>query len=186
MREPTTFTFTIEIYTDSLQIIGSYDLPSYRRVSDALNNRIQRFVSLHDATIAPLWKPQFAQRVDQMVVDWSEALLVATIAEPKPTTGTGSLTPPRDQQPLMIFTPAFALRADFYKRTDRDLITMVNEMTDEFASMTNATIYPLVGGVPVQRKFVCLKIAAIRALYASSGHLEQAPIPPGPPASEDF
>lgn len=47
------FTFTIEVFTPALLCTGSYTLPLYRRVSDALNNRLSRFITLHDVSIAP-------------------------------------------------------------------------------------------------------------------------------------
>lgn len=64
------FTFTVEIFTPTLLCTGSYTLPMYRRVSDALNNRLSRFVNLHDVSIAPLWRPQQAQRVQHALVAW--------------------------------------------------------------------------------------------------------------------
>lgn len=171
------FTFTVEVYTDALLISGSYDLPLYRRVSDALNSRLHRFIALRDASVAPLWRPQQAQRVPQLLVDWSDALLVATVAEPPPPPGFQAPAPPRDTQPMMFFTPAFALRADFYKRNDIELVAMLSEMTDDFLSLTNVTLYPLQGGAPVARTFVCLNRLRVQALYAVGAHLAHAPLP---------
>lgn len=177
MSEATAFTFTIEVYTAALQVTGSYELPLYRRVSDALNSRLHRYIALRDATVGPLGKPQHAQRVPQILVDWSDALLVATVSEPPPPPGFQTLAPPRDTQPMMFFTSAFALRADFYKRTDMELVEMLGEMTDDFISLRNVTIFPLQGGGPVSRAFVCLNRHRVQALYAVGAQIANAPVP---------
>lgn len=171
------YTFTIEVYTDALLISGSYDLPLYRRVSDAINSRLHRFITLRDATLAPLWRPQQSQRVPQLLVDWSAALLVATIAEPPPPPGFQAPAPPRDTQPMMFFTPAFAMRADFYKRTDMELVSTLGELSDDFLPLTSVTIYPLQGGAAVSRDFVCLNRLRIQALYAVGSQIAHAPLP---------
>lgn len=171
------YTFTIEVYTDALLISGSYDLPLYRRVSDAINSRLHRFITLRDASVAPLWRPQQSQRVPQLLVDWSAALLVATIDEPPPPPGFQAPAPPRDTQPMMFFTPAFAMRADYYKRTDMELVSTLGEMSDDFLSLTNVTIYPLQGGSAVSRAFVCLNRLRIQALYAVGSQIAHAPLP---------
>ncbi len=172
-----TYTFTIEVYTEALLITGSYDLPLYRRVSDAINSRLHRFVTLRDASIAPLWKPQQSQRVPQLLVNWSDALLVATLAEPEPPPGFQAPTPPRDTQSMMFFTPAFALRANFYMRTDMELVSMLSEMTDDFLALSNVTVYPLHGGSSFGREFVCLNRLRIQALYAVGAQIAHAPLP---------
>ncbi len=187
------YTFTVEIYTTALQVTGSYDLPLYRRVSDALNSRLHRYVALRDATVGPLGRPQHAQRVPQILVDWSDALLVATISEPPPPPGYHTPALPRDTQPMMFFTPAFALRADFYKRTDMELVEMLSEMTDDFISLSNVSIFPLQGGPPVTRAFVCLNRHHVQALYAVGAQIAKAPVPssldpappPAPPAAPE-
>lgn len=171
------YSFTIEVYTDALLISGSYDLPLYRRVSDAINSRLHRFIALRDASVAPLWRSQQAQHVPQLLVDWSDALLVATIAEPPPPPGFQAPAPPRDTQPMMFFTPAFALRADFYKRTDMELVSMLSEMNDAFLPLTNVSIYPLQGGAAVSRAFVCLNRLRVQALYAVGAQIAHAPLP---------
>lgn len=181
------YTFTVEIYTAALHITGSYDLPLYRRVSDALNSRLHRFIALRDASVGPLGKPQQAQRVPQILVDWSDALLVSTLSEPAPPSGFQMPAPPRDTQPMMFFTSAFALRADFYKRTDMELVEMLSELTDDFLALRNVTIYPMQGGQPVGRSFVCLNRHHIQALYAVGAQIANAPVPasldpaPAPP-----
>lgn len=178
-----TFTFTIEVYTDNLLIAGSYSLPLYRRVSDALNSRLHRYITLYDASVAPLWKPQQIQRVPQLLVDWGSALLVATIAEPPPPPGFIAPAPPRDTQPMMFFTPAFALRADFFKRTDMELSAMLSEATDDFIPLSNVSIYPLQGGPALSRTFVCLNRAHIQALYAVGAQITSLQLPTPPPVA---
>ncbi|NTU83445.1 MAG: hypothetical protein HGA45_29430 [Chloroflexales bacterium] len=177
MSESHSYIFTIEVYTTALLVSGSYELPLYRRVSDALNSRLHRLIDLREATVAPLGKPQHAQRVPQILVDWSDALLVATISEPEPPPGFQMPAPPRDTQPMMFFTAAFALRADFYKRTDMELVEMLGEMTDDFIALRNVTIFPLQGGQPVSRAFVCLNRHCIQALYAVGAQIANAPVP---------
>ncbi len=183
MSEATVYTFTIEVFTAALQISGSYALPLYRRVSDALNSRLHRFIALHDATIGPIGRPQHAQRVPQVLVDWSDALLVATISEPSAPPGFQTPAPPRDTQPMMFFTAAFALRADFYKRTDMELVEMLSEMTDDFIPLSNVSLFPLQGGSPQTRRFVCLSRTCIQALFSVGSPAAPAP-PPADAATE--
>ena len=177
MSETSSYSFTIEVYTTALQVSGSYELPLYRRVSDALNSRLRRFIALHEASIAPLGRPQQAQQVPQILVDWSDALLVATISEPEPPPGFVAPAPLRDTQPIMFFTPAFALRADFYKRSDMELVELLGEMTDDFIPLRNVTLFPLQGGQPLNRAFVCLNRHRIQALYVVGAPLVNVPVP---------
>jgi hypothetical protein len=179
MDEETRYTFKVEIYTDGLLISGSFMLPFYRRVSDAINSRIRRFLSLSDATVAPLSRPQQVQRVPNLLVDWGNALLVAVLEEPEPPEGYQSPAPLRDVQPVMLFTPALAVRANFAKRPDMDLGTILDEMSDDFVALSGVQIFPLLGGAPVSRNFVCLSRAHIHALYAVA-----APTPPPAPEPE--
>jgi hypothetical protein len=171
------YTFAIEVYTDALMISGSYDLPLYRRVSDALNSRLHRFITLRDARVAPLWRPQQSQPVPQLLVNVSSALLVAVIAEPQPPPGFVAPAPPRDTQPMMFFTPTFALRADFHKRNDMELVEMLSELDDDFIPLSSVTIFPLLGGAPQSRAFVCLSRLHIQALYAVGAAISRPPVP---------
>jgi|GEM_PF-528692 len=177
-----TYTFTVEVLTDALAIVGSYDLPIFRRVSDAINSRLHRFVTLRDASVAPIWKPQQAQPVPQILVDLNGALLVATLAEPAPPPGFQPAVQPRDTQPMMFFTSAFAMRADFFKRSDLELVAMLSDMSDDFIPLSNVTIFPLQNGGPVNRDFVCLSRARIQALYAVGAPIAHAPVPGSAPA----
>ncbi|MBX0327863.1 hypothetical protein K2Z83_09255 [Oscillochloris sp. ZM17-4] len=172
-----TFSFKIEVFTDALQILGSYDLPLYRRVSDAINSRLHRFVTLRDASVAPIWKPQQSQRVPQLMVDLTSALLVAVIEEPPSPPGFVAPAPLRDTQPMMFFTSAFAMRADFYKRTDMELVAMLGEMTDDFIPLSNVSVFPLHGGAALSRGFVCLNRTSIQALFAVGAPITNAPVP---------
>ncbi|WP_298816534.1 hypothetical protein [Chloroflexus sp.] len=159
------FTFTVEIFTPTLLYTGSYTLSLYRRVSDALNNRLSRFINLHDVSIAPLWRPQQAQRVPQALVSWGDALLVAVLVEPEPPPDYHVPMLPRATQPVMFFTSEFALRAEIYRRPDIELEEMLSELTDDFIPLRNVTIFPINGGAPQHRSFVCLAQRAIQALY---------------------
>lgn len=171
------FTFTIEVFTPALLCTGSYTLPLYRRVSDALNNRLSRFITLHDVSIAPLWRPQQAQRVPQALIAWGDALLVSVLAEPEPPADYHPIATQRTTQTVMFFTAEFAVRADVYKRPDVTLEEMLTELTDDFIPLRNVTIFPINGGAPIHRTFVCLAQRAIQALYSvrSSEPVEQHP-----------
>jgi hypothetical protein len=171
------YSFAIEVYTDALLITGSYDLPLYRRVSDALNSRLHRFITLRDATVAPLARPQQSQPVPQLLVDVSSAQLVAVINEPIPPPGFVAPAPPRDTQPMMFFTSTFAMRADFHKRNDMELVSMLSELEDQFIPLSAVTIFPLLGGSPQNRAFVCLSRLHIQALYAVGSPISRAPVP---------
>ncbi len=170
------FTFTVEVFTSTLVCTGSYTLPLYRRVSDALNNRMSRFINLRDVSIAPLWRPQLAQRVSSALVAWGDALLVAVLAEPEPPPDYRLSVPPRDTEPIMFFTSEFAVRAELYKRPGIDIEEMLSELTDDFIPLRNVTIFPINGGPTLHRSFVCLAQRAIQALYPVRT--------PGSPASE--
>ncbi|MGB9737136.1 MAG: hypothetical protein C0184_02630 [Chloroflexus aggregans] len=160
------FSFTVEIFMPTMLYTGSYTLPLYRRVSDALNNRLSRFIHLHQVSIAPLWRPQQAQRVPQALVAWGDALLVAVVAEPEPPPDHRTAVIPRAMEPVMFFTGEFAVRAEIYRRPDIGLDEMLNELTDDFIPLRNATIFPIHGGTPLQRSFACLAQRTIQALYA--------------------
>jgi hypothetical protein len=179
MEEEIRYLFKVEIYTDGLLITGSFELPFYRRVSDAINSRIKRYLNLSDATVAPLSKPQQVQRVPNLLVDWGSAMLVAVLEEPAPPEGYQSPAPLRDMQPVMLFTPALALRANFAKRPDLDLGTVLDEMSDDFVALSGVQIFPLLGGAPASRETVCLNRNYIHALYAVA-----PPTPPPAPEPE--
>lgn len=173
-----TFSFKIEVFTETLLITGSYDLPLYRRLSDALNSRLHRFVTLRNASVAPIWKPQQSQRVSQLLVDINSALLVAVIEEPLAPPGFIAPSPPRDTQPMMFFTAVFAMRADFYTRTDMELMSMLSEMNDDFIPLSTVSIYPLHGGAALTRGFVCLSRTRIQALFAIAAPVTNASASP--------
>ncbi|WP_298406645.1 hypothetical protein [uncultured Chloroflexus sp.] len=177
------FTFTVEIFTPTLLYTGSYTLPLYRRVSDALNNRMSRFVNLHEVSIAPLWRPQHAQRVPQALVAWGDALLVAVLAEPEPPPDYRVLAPPRATQPVMFFASEFAVRAEMYRRPDVELEEMLTALADDFIPLRNVTIFPINGGAPLHRSFVCLAQRAIQALYSVRSPAQSEPAPEAPAAA---
>jgi hypothetical protein len=173
------FTHRIEIYTASLLIAGAYDLPIYRRVSDAINGEQRHYIPLRDATIAPLERPQQAQRVPSLLADRSEALRVATVAEATPPADY-----PREEQlrgvvPItaMLFTATFVVRATLHKRPDLPLAEALERLTDDFVPLRNVQVFPLLSGFPpLQRDFAALAHARIVALYQVD-----APAPPPPP-----
>ncbi|NJM08343.1 hypothetical protein HC891_22435 [Candidatus Gracilibacteria bacterium] len=173
------YNFTIAVFTEALVITGSYSLPLYRRVSGALNSRLHRYLTLSDATVAPLARPQQLQRVPQILVDWGESLLVATLDEPDPPPDFVAPIVPREAQPMMFFTVAFALRGDFARRPDRDLSAVIDEMTDDFIPITNAQIFPLAGGTTISHHFVCVNRHRIQALYAVGAPTSATPLGEG-------
>ncbi|MBK9714024.1 MAG: hypothetical protein IPO81_22385 [Kouleothrix sp.] len=162
------YTHRIEIYTSSLIISGSYDLPIYRRVSDAINGEQRRYLPLRDATIAPLERAQQIQRVASLLADRGEALLIATLAEAAPPESY-----PREEQlrgvvPItaMLFTSAFVVRATMHKRPDLSLTETLERITDDFVPLRNVQLFPLLGGfAPIARDFAALARARIVALY---------------------
>jgi hypothetical protein len=165
MNDQSQFTFKVEVYTTGLLITGSYDLPMYRRVSDTLNSGMYRYVTLRDATIAPLHRPQQGQHVESLLVDWATALLVATLDEPAPPPGFTDDAAPRDLQPMMFFTSHFALRGNFFYRPDMDLAEAMQRLTDDFIPLSAVQIFPIQGGSSLTRSFACLRRDRCEALY---------------------
>jgi hypothetical protein len=178
------YTHRIEIFTASLLITGDYELPIYRRVSDAFNGEQRRYIPLQNATIAPLVRAQQPQPAPSLLLDRTEALLVATIAE---------ATPPEDYQreeqlrgvvPItaMFFTEAFVVRGTFHRRPNQTLTEAFERFTEDFLPLSHVQIYPLSAGfTPITRDFAALSRSRIVALY----HLREQPAaaaPPEPPA----
>ena len=56
-RSPATTTHTVEVYTDTLKIIGTLDSHPARRVSDALNQKEHSLLFLEEAHLAVLSEP---------------------------------------------------------------------------------------------------------------------------------
>lgn len=172
-----TYTHQIEVYTNSLLIVGSYDLPIYRRVSDAFNGEQRRYVPLRAATIAPLTRAGQAQSVPHLLVDRTEALLVTTLAE-----AAAPPEYPRDEQlrdvvpvTAMFFTEAFVVRGTFHRRPNLSLVEALDWIADDFLPLRHVQVFPLSGGAaPAVRDFAALARARIVALYqttdASSAH----------------
>jgi hypothetical protein len=187
------FTHRIEIYTEYLVIVGSYDLSLYRRVSDALNGEPRRYIPLRDATVAPLVRPQQAQRVPQVLIDRSEIILMASIEEAAPPPDY-----PRDEQvrgvepvAAMLFTGSFALRATFHKRPNLSLSEALERLDYDFMPLSNVQIYALGGQfAPQTRQFAAVAASQIGVLYpvgeAAKDETEPKPAPSAPelPAGE--
>src|SRR5262249_19244739 len=128
-----------------------------------------------------------------LLVERAEALLVTILEEPQPPAGqdTADRTPvPRDTQPMLFFTTAFVLRAQFYKRPDFSLSETLERFTDDFIPLSNVQVFPLAGGQPVTRPFACLSRSRISALCVVPGAAHQppavspTPLPPAPPPPE--
>jgi hypothetical protein len=170
MSESPIFTYRIELFTSGLLITGSYDLPLYRRISDALNADNRSYLPLRDATVAPLAHPQQVQRVPDLLVYRAEALLVAVLEEPLPPPDYYSRDDvdrqlvPRATQQMIFFTSAFVVRARFYKRPDLTLTQTLDYINDDFIPLNNAQIFPLAGGQPLVRPFACISRSKIAAL----------------------
>jgi hypothetical protein len=177
------FTHRIEIFTTSLVISGAYDLAIYRRVSDAINGEQRQYIPLRDATVAPLERPQQAQRVPQLLVDRAKALLIATVEEAAPPADY-----PREEQlrgvaPVtsMLFTAAFVVRAMVYKRPDWTLHETIERFNEEFMPLRNVQVFPLLSGFPpLTRPFAALARSQIVAVYDVDAPAQ--PAPPAPPA----
>lgn len=185
------FTHTIEIYTTSLVIAGSYDLAIYRRVSDAINGEQYRYMTLRDATIAPLERTQQAQRVPHLLVDRSEALLVTTLHEAAPPPDY-----PREEQlrgvvpvAAMFFTTAFVVRGTFHKRPNLSLLETLERFTEDFMPLRNVQVFPLLNTFPsIAREFAAVARNRIVALYqladTSAPPHQLAPQPEPEPAAQ--
>lgn len=140
----------------------------YRRVSDAINGEQRQYIPLRDASIAPLERTHQAQRVPHLLVSRTEALLVTTLTEAAPP-----LDYPREEQvrgvvPVtsMFFTPAFVVRATFYKRPDLTLPEAIERINDEFVPLRNIQVFPLLASFPpLTRDFAALARSRIVALY---------------------
>lgn len=176
------FSHRIEVFTASLVIGGSYDMAIYRRVSDALNGEQRRYLSLRDAVVTPLHKPQAAQQVPLMLVARSEMLVVATVEEAPPPVGYDRVDfmHSRAPMPAMFFTSALAVRGVAHVRPDLSVDEQLERIDDEFVSLSRVQIFPLGGGQPFERAFAALRRESIVALYPLSERLSVTPMPPLP------
>jgi hypothetical protein len=179
------FTHSIEIYTSSLVIAGSYDLTIYRRVSDAINGEQRRYIPLRDATIAPLERAHQVQPVPYLHVDRHEALLVATLQEATPPVGYARDEQVRGVVPVqcMFFTSTFVVRATFYKRPDLKLPEALERLNDDFVPLRDIQVFPLLSSFPpLQRDFAALARERIVAFYQIGEVVTPTlPTPPDPP-----
>ncbi|HEX5692639.1 MAG TPA: hypothetical protein VFX76_21655 [Roseiflexaceae bacterium] len=176
-----TYTHRIEIYTSTLVIAGAYDLAIYRRASDAINGEQRRYVPLRDATIAPIERAQQAQQVPHLLVDRSEALLVATLQEATPPGDYAREEQVRGVVPVvaMFFTTTFVVRATFYKRPDLSLSEALERFNDNFVPLSNIQVFPLLSTFPpLTRDFAALARDRIVALY----QVAEPNAPTAPPA----
>lgn len=177
------FTHSIEVYTHNLVITGAYDLPIYRRVSDAVNGEQRRFLPLRDATLAPFERANQVQRVPSLLVDRSDALLIATLAEATPPADYARDEQIRGVAPVtvMLFTEAFVVRGTLHKRPDLALPETLERITDQFVPLRQVQIFPLLGGfAPIARDFAALALARIVALYQVDAPALAVPVPPPP------
>ncbi|NJN65498.1 MAG: hypothetical protein HC884_01680 [Chloroflexaceae bacterium] len=168
------FSFRIEVYIGALLISGSYDLEHYRRLSVVLNSGLglQHYVTLRSAIIAPIHRPQQAERVSHLLVSRSQMQVVATLTEPAPPPDypREEMLTRRDVNRVMFFTPNFGIQANYHKRPDLSLEESLDGTTDDFIALSDAHIYPLEGGQPIVRDFVCLGRAHILAAYLAAHH----------------
>jgi hypothetical protein len=183
------FRHSIEIYTTSLVMTGAYELAIYRRVSDAINGEQRRYIPLRDASIAPMERLNQGQQVPHLLVDRSEALLVATLEEATPPDDYAREEQVRGVVPVaaMFFTTAFVVRATFHKRPDLSLPEALERITDDFIPLREIQVYPLLSNFPpLKRDFAALARARIVAFY----QLAEGPlIPPttaAPSHSDDL
>lgn len=162
------YTHRIELYTSSLIISGAYDLPIYRRISDAINGEQRRYIPLRDAMIAPLERAHQAQHVPHLLVDRGEVLLVVTLEEAQPPENYPREEQIRDVVPVaaMFFTAPFVVRATFHKRPDLSLTETLERITDDFVPLSNIHVFPLLSAFPpLTRDFAALARTRIVALY---------------------
>jgi hypothetical protein len=177
------YTHRIEIYTSTLVIAGSYDLAIYRRASDAINGEQRRYIPLRDATIAPLERSQQVQQVPHLLVDRSEALLVATLQEATPPSDYAREEQVRGVVAVvaMFFTTTFVVRATFYKRPDLSLSEALERFNDNFVPLRSIQVFPLLSTFPpLTRDFAALARDRIVALYQVAGPATPPPPPTAP------
>ncbi|GAB4109050.1 MAG: hypothetical protein OHK0022_61440 [Roseiflexaceae bacterium] len=182
------FTHRVEIYTANLVLTGSYDMAIYRRMTDAINGEQRRYVPLRDATVAPLERPQQAQRVPQLLVDREDIMLVAALDEATPPPDYLPPEPTRGVVPIsvMIFTGAFVMRATLHKRPDFSLADALDRQTNDYLPLTGVQIFPLLGGfAPVSRPVAALLRARIVALYQVGEPPRPEPAPAAPATLAD-
>lgn len=163
------FTFRLEIYIGQLLISGNYEMLVYRRLSDALNSDLQRYISLKSAIVAPVDRPQKAERLKELLIDRHQIILVAPLKEPEPP--PDFIPPPnivRDQQQVMFFSAGFAVRGNFFTRPNLTLVETLNQTTDSFIPLNHVRVAPLDGRQPFSRDFVCLGRNHIQASYLIS------------------
>ncbi len=175
------FTHRVEIYTANLVLTGSYDMAIYRRMTDAINGEQRRYVPLRDATVAPLERPQQAQRVPQLLVDREDIMLVAGLDEAAPPPDYIAPEPTRGVVPVtvMIFTGAFVMRATLHKRPDFSLADALDRQTNDYLPLTSVQIFPLLGGfAPVSRPIAALLRSRIVALYQAGETPRPEPVAP--------
>lgn len=178
-----TYVFLVEVYTSRLLISASYTMPIYRRLSDALNSDLTPYISLTDAILAPLDRPQQAQRVEHLLVDRDNILLVTALHEPEPPPDyeLPIQTADREVVPIMFLTTAFALQAQFYKRPDLSLSEMLEQRAEEFIAIKEVRVIPFDQPRSIVRDFACLRRAHIEALYPLSAAAEANPHRSTPP-----
>jgi len=166
------YTFRIEIYIGKLLISGNYDMQNYRRLSDALNSDFQRYFTLTNAIIAPIHRPQKAERVARLLVDHSKIVMVAPLREPDPPAGFAKeqFITPRDIEPAMFFTSDFAIQGNYFKRPDLALDESLNQAVEDFLPVRQARVFPIDGGSSWVRDFVSLGRVHIEAAYAMASH----------------
>lgn len=176
------FIFRIEVFTSKLLFVGSYTQSMYRRLSDALNSDLNLSILLTDVIIAPLERPQQAQRVAKVMVDRSNVVLVTALQEPKPPP---DYNPPgqathREIIPAMFFTSAGAVEGKLAKRVDMGLDEAIKRDGEDFVPLKEARIIPFsstnANPKAVARDFVCLGRLHIHALYPISAASPRQPI----------
>lgn len=153
-----------------LLISGDYEITIYRRLTDALNGEQNRFIVLKNAIIAPINRPQQAERIAELFVEHNQIVLAVPLKEPDPPKEflKEQQPAPRQSGQAMFFTSHFALRGNFYKRVDLSEQETLNQMTDDFIPLTGVRFSPINGGQAQSRNFVCLARQQILAVYFTS------------------
>ncbi|HMO56675.1 MAG TPA: hypothetical protein PKA05_10310 [Roseiflexaceae bacterium] len=184
------YTHRIEIFTASLHLVGDYDMPVYRRVSDAFNGEQRRYIPLRNGSIAPLQHTQQAQQVPLLLLDRTEALLIASIVEAPPPGDYARQEQIRGVVPItaMFFTETFVVRGTFHRRPNHTLIEAFERFDEDFLPLNNVQVYALNSAFhPIAREFAALARSRIVALYhlPDGNHTEPAGADPQPSADTD-
>lgn len=159
-QSPAIETHIVEVYTDTLKIIGALDIYPARRVSDVLNQREHSFLFLEEASFVVLGKPETSgtTKVGSIVVNKDEIIFVSVLQEDEvvgtPVWRAFHRIKKRPCQ-VVIGTASFLIRGCIHLGKGvclREALPIINQ---RFIAVTDAHIVPLVAKAkPIQKQLV--------------------------------